>query len=107
MDYALFSAKTSDFLKGMLCPHGQGGRGCWASADIFRTRVKGVNFSWFCADVLYGQLWASAAGGREAEAPLDFHTWYIYSNKGLNSSYFSIFFAIFRIFPLLPPLEVA
>jgi len=28
-------------------------RGCWASADILRTRGRGVNFSRFCADVFY------------------------------------------------------
>jgi len=46
--------KTSDLLKFMVCPHGQGRRGGWDSANILRTRGR-VNFSWFCADALYGQ----------------------------------------------------
>jgi len=33
----------------------RGGEGSWASADIFRTRERGVNFSRFCADVFYGR----------------------------------------------------
>jgi len=37
---ALFGAKTSDFSKFLICPHGQG---------------KGVNFSRFCANVFYGR----------------------------------------------------
>jgi len=40
--------KTADFLKFMVCPHGQGGKGL-ASADILRSREKGVIFSRFCA----------------------------------------------------------
>jgi len=43
----------------------------------------------------------SAAGGRRGRDPLDFHTWYRYSTKRLNSAIFRVFFAIFRpFFPL-------
>jgi len=48
---ALFGAKTSDFLKFMVCPTNKGERG-WASADILWTGREWVNFSRFCADVL-------------------------------------------------------
>jgi len=36
----------------MVCPHGQERKG-WASANILTDKEEGVNFSWFCADVLY------------------------------------------------------
>jgi len=38
---AFFGAKSSDFLKFMVCPHGQGRR---ASADILWTRGEGSIF---------------------------------------------------------------
>jgi len=41
--------------------------------------------------------WASAAGGKGAVAPLDFHTWYKYSRKRLKIAIFGVF-AIFWIF---------
>jgi len=44
--------KILDFLKFMVCPHGQGGRGELSRADIFRTRGEGVNFF----AILYGRL---------------------------------------------------
>jgi len=44
-----FDAKTSEF-KFILCPQGKGGR----SRDSADNRGEGVNFSRFCADVLYG-----------------------------------------------------
>jgi len=44
--------ETKDFSKFMACPHGQGGL---SKKDIFRTRGKRINFSRFCADVLYGR----------------------------------------------------
>jgi len=45
--------KNSDFSKFMVCSHGQGEEEGWASMDILRTRVEGVIFSRFCADVLH------------------------------------------------------
>jgi len=38
---ALFGAKTSEFSKFMMCPRGQGDM---SSADILRSRGRGVNF---------------------------------------------------------------
>jgi len=46
---ALFSAKN------LGCVRTDKGRGDWASADIFRTRGEGVNYSRFCRDVFYGR----------------------------------------------------
>jgi len=45
---ALFGAKTLDFSKFMVCPHGQRGL-----SQYRHLADKGVNFSQFCADVLY------------------------------------------------------
>jgi len=42
----LFGAKTSDFSKFMVCPHGQGMRGL----NQCGLRERGINFSRFCAD---------------------------------------------------------
>jgi len=47
-----FMQKTSIFLKYMVCLHGQGGG--WV--EPVWTLGEGVNFWWFCADILYGQL---------------------------------------------------
>jgi len=41
------------------------------------------------------ETWASAAGGKGAVAPLDFHSWYKYRER-LKSATFRCFFAIFR-----------
>jgi len=45
--------KLLNFLKLMVCSHGQGG-GSWASADIC-VQGGGINFSRFCVDVFYGR----------------------------------------------------
>jgi len=47
-DVRTFGAKTPEFPEFMVCPHGQGG------VQPVRTRGEGVNFSRFCANVLYG-----------------------------------------------------
>jgi len=47
----LFGVKTSDFLKFMVCPHGQGGGGV-EPVQTFCGQGGGINFSRFCADVL-------------------------------------------------------
>jgi len=44
--------KTSEFSKFMVCQHGQGGRGL-SQCEHFSDKGEGVNFSRFCADVLY------------------------------------------------------
>jgi len=41
---ALFGAKTSDFLKFVVCVRMDKGEGEPMNADIFRTREEGVNF---------------------------------------------------------------
>jgi len=44
------------FLKLMVCPHGQGkGKGVESVRIFFGQEEKVVNFSRFCADVLYGR----------------------------------------------------
>jgi len=44
----VFVQKTSDFLKFIVRPHGQGGRWGLVSADILRTRRSGQFFAIFC-----------------------------------------------------------
>jgi len=47
--------KPSDFLKFMVCPHGQEGREIQPVRTFFGQGGKGVNFSRFCVDVVYGR----------------------------------------------------
>jgi len=53
--FALFGAKTLDFPKFMVCPHGQGG---WEAEPVqaFFDKGERVNFSQFYADVFYGRI---------------------------------------------------
>jgi len=44
--------KTSDFLKFIVYPQGQGG---FNQCGLLPTRGEGVNFSQFCVDVFYGR----------------------------------------------------
>jgi len=50
---ALFGAKKLRNFRSLCC--GRTDKMSSASADILRTKEEGVNFSRFCADVLYGQ----------------------------------------------------
>jgi len=52
--FALFVTKISVFLKSIVGPHGQGERGLSQCGYCFG-QDGGVNFSPFCADVLYGR----------------------------------------------------
>jgi len=51
---ALFGTKIIGFFLIYVSARTMGG-GEGASADILRTKGEGVNFSQFCADVLYGR----------------------------------------------------
>jgi len=54
-DFRTFGEKkTSDFLKFIVCPHGQEGRR-WANSDILRTNGEEANYLRFYADVVYGR----------------------------------------------------
>jgi len=53
---ALFGTETSDFSKFIVCLHGQGENGVWASADILRTR-GGRREGQFFAILCWRLLW--------------------------------------------------
>jgi len=53
---ALLSAKSSDFLIFMMCPHGQGKKGLSQCGHLADKGGGEVNFSRYCADVFYGRL---------------------------------------------------
>jgi len=51
--FAFFGETNSNFLKFMVCPHGQEVRGL-SQCGHFADKEEGVNFSRFCANVFYG-----------------------------------------------------
>jgi len=52
---ALFWAKTSDFSKFIVCPHGQRGREVEPVRTFFGQGGREINFLRFCENVLYGR----------------------------------------------------